>query len=108
MGTAARGDGAVHDVKVTGDAAQLPPVNGGTHLYFRQQPLPPHSDCPLAWLKTNCVQPVGVVRDWITETAKKTIFQYVLNVIALDSEWNANRVYSLSDNDWVDGADHFC
>jgi len=28
-------------------------------------------------------------------------------VIALDSEWNAtknNRVYSLSDNDWVDGA----
>lgn len=91
-----------------GDSAQLPPVNEEMSPVFSQvsnrycltQIVRYVADRPIGKL-------VGVVRDWITGTDKVQSFQHVLNVIALDSEWNAtkdNRVYSLSDNDWVDGA----
>lgn len=98
------------DVKIIfmGDAAQLPPINEEISPVFSQVS---NRYCLTQIVRYVAEKPigklVGVVRDWITETEKKQSFQHVLNVIALDSEWNAtkdNRVYSLSDNDWVDGA----
>ncbi len=91
-----------------GDFAQLPPVNEEispvfshvSNRYALTQIVRYVADKPIGKL-------VGVVREWITGTEKKQSFQHILNVIALDSEWNAtksNRVYSLSDNDWVEGA----
>lgn len=93
------------DVKIIfmGDAAQLPPVNEEISPVFSQvsnrycltQIVRYVADKPIGKL-------VGVVRDWITGTDKPQSFQHILNVISLDSEWNAtksNRVYSLSDND---------
>jgi len=101
---AARGNGAVHRCEdyFMGDAAQF--------LNEKFRPCSPKSATVTAslklsvmWLKTGKL----LVRyQGITETEKNNRSS-ILNVIALDSEWNAtkdNRVYSLSDNDWVDGA----
>ena len=91
-----------------GDSAQLPPVNEEispvfahiSNRYVLTQIVRYVAAKPIGKL-------VGVVRDWITGTDKPQSVEQILNVIALNSQWNAtedNRVYSLSDNDWVDGA----
>lgn len=91
-----------------GDAAQLPPVNEEISPVFSQvsnryaltQIIRYVADKPIGKL-------VGVVRDWITGTEKQQSFQHILNVAVLDSKWNntkTNRVYSLSDKDWLEGA----
>ncbi len=91
-----------------GDAAQLPPVNEEispvfahiSNRYVLTQIVRYVAEQPIGKL-------VGVVRDWITGAEKTQPSQHTLNVIALDSKWNAaegNRVYNLADDDWVDAA----
>lgn len=91
-----------------GDNAQLPPVNEEISPVFSQVA---NRYCLTQIVRYVADQPigklVGVVRDWITGTEKQQSFEHTLNVIALDSKWSdakSNRVYSLSNNDWVEGA----